>query len=57
MLNVSTVIILKPISAVWDFYNNPANYTLWLSAFSQVEIAVVDLTVFVDVIIQGEFRL
>ena len=38
MLNVSTVIILKPISAVWDFYNNPANFTLWLSAFSHIEL-------------------
>ncbi len=38
MQNVSNVIISKPISVVWDFYNNPANYTLWLSAFSHIEL-------------------
>lgn len=23
---------------VWDFYNNPSNYELWLSAFSHIEM-------------------
>lgn len=37
MRNISIVIIEKPIGQVWDFYLDPSNFNLWLSAFSSIE--------------------